>query len=165
MPDVWVVNASPVITLAKAGHLALLTEMADKILLPEAVAAELLMASAADPARQAVMGGWGTRIAVTETPATVLEWGLGAGETAVLAVALTRGDCTAVLDDAAGRKCARTLGIPAIGTLGIILRAKHQGRIASAARVMQDLRAVGLYLDDAMITDILRHSAGETWPL
>jgi predicted nucleic acid-binding protein len=165
VPNVWVVNASPVITLAKAGHLALLTEMADKILLPEAVAAELLMASAADPARQAVMGGWGTRIAVTETPATVLEWGLGAGETAVLAVALTRGDCTAVLDDAAGRKCARTLGIPAIGTLGIILRAKHQGRIASAARVMQDLRAVGLYLDDAMITDILRHSAGETWPL
>ena len=111
------------------------------------------------------MGGWGTRLAVTETPAMVLEWGLGAGETAVLAVALTRGDCTAVLDDAAGRKCARTLGIPAIGTLGIILRAKHQGRIASAARVMQDLRAVGLYLDDAMITDILRHSAGETWPL
>ena len=165
MPNVWVVNASPVITLAKAGHLALLTEMADKILLPEAVAAELLMASAADPARQAVMGGWGTRLAVTETPAMVLEWGLGAGETAVLAVALTRGNCTAVLDDAAGRKCARTLGIPVIGTLGVILRAKHQGRIASAARVMHDLRAAGLYLDDATITDILRHSAGETWPL
>ena len=165
MPDVWVVNASPVITLAKAGHLALLTEMADEILLPEAVVAELLMASADDLARQAVIGGWGTHIAVTETPATVLEWGLGAGETAVLAVALTRGDCTAVLDDAAGRKCARTLGIPIIGTLGVILRAKHQGRIASAARVMQDLRVAGLYLDDATIIDILRHSAGETWPL
>ena len=63
MRDVWVVNASPVITLAKAGHLVLLTEMADEILLPEAVAAELLMASAEDPARQAVVGGWGTRIA------------------------------------------------------------------------------------------------------
>jgi predicted nucleic acid-binding protein len=165
VPDVWVVNASPVITLAKAGHLALLTEMADEILLPEAVAAELLMASVEDPARQAVVSGWGTRLPVTETPATVLEWGLGAGETAVLAVSLTRGDCTVVLDDAAGRKCARTLGISVIGTLGVILRAKHQGRIASAARVMQDLRAAGLYLDDVTITDIVRHSAGETWPL
>jgi predicted nucleic acid-binding protein len=163
--DVWVVNASPVITLAKAGHLALLTEMADEILLPEAVAAELLIASAADAARQAVAGGWGTRIPVTEVPATVLEWGLGAGETAVLAVALVRGDCTAVLDDAAGRRCARTLGIPVIGTLGVVLRARHQGRIASAARVMQDLRVAGLYLDDATIADVLQHSAGETWPL
>jgi predicted nucleic acid-binding protein len=163
--NVWVVNASPVITLAKAGHLALLTEMADEILLPEAVAAELLIASAADAARQAVAGGWGIRIPVREVPATVLEWGLGAGETAVLAVALVRGDCTAVLDDAAGRRCASTLGIPVIGTLGVVLRAKHQGRIASAARVMQDLRVAGLYLDDATIADVLQHSAGETWPL
>ena len=74
MPDVWVVNASPVITLAKAGHLALLTEMADEILLPEAVAAELLMASVEDPARQAVVSGWGTRLPVTETPATAVSY-------------------------------------------------------------------------------------------
>ena len=65
----------------------------------------------------------------------------------------------------AGRRCARTLGIPVIGTLGVVLRAKHQGRIASAARVMQDLRVAGLYLDDATIADVLQHSAGETWPL
>jgi predicted nucleic acid-binding protein len=162
--DIWVVNASPVITLAKAGHLALLMEMANEILLPEAVVAELLMAPVTDPARQAVASGWGTRVPVTQMPDIVLEWGLGAGETAVLAVALARGDCTAVLDDAAGRKCARTLGIPVIGTLGVVLRAKYQGRIASAARIMQDLRAAGLYLDDATITNIL-HSAGETWPL
>src|SRR5262249_39999471 len=151
--------------LAKVGHLALLTETADEILLPEGVVAELLMAPATDPARQAVAGGGGTRISVTETPVTVLEWGLGAGETPVLAVALAHGDCTAVLDDAAGRKCARTLGIPVIGTLGVVLRAKRQGRIASAARVMQDLHAAGLYLDDTTITDVLRHSAGEAWPL
>ena len=165
MRDIWVVNASPVITLGKAGHLALLMEIADEILLPEAVVAELLAGPAADPARQAVAGGWGMRLPVAPVPATVLEWGLGVGETAVLAVALARGDCTAVLDDAAGRKCARTLGIPIIGTLGVVLRAKHQGRIASAARIMQDLLAAGLYLDDAMITNVLQHSAGETWPL
>ena len=165
MLDIWVVNASPVITMAKAGHLTLLTAMADEILLPEAVVAELLAGPAADPARQAVVGGWGTHIPVVEVPAVVLEWGLGAGETAVLAVALTRGDCTAVLDDAAGRKCARTLGIPVIGTLGVVLRAKHQGQIASAARIMQDLRAAGLHLDDTTITNVLQRSAGETWPI
>ena len=42
MPDRWVVNASPLITLAKAGHLALLTALAREILIPEAVVAEVV---------------------------------------------------------------------------------------------------------------------------
>jgi predicted nucleic acid-binding protein len=87
------------------------------------------------------------------------------GETAVLAVALARSDCMTVLDDAAGRRCARTLGIPVIGTLGVVLRAKRQGRIASAASIMRDLCAAGLYLDDAMVATVLRHGVGEVWPL
>ena len=96
MPDRWVVNASPVITLAKAGHLALLTALATEVLLPEAVVAEVLAGPVTDPARQAVEEGWGTRVAVPQVPVSVLEWGLGAGETAVLAVALARGNCTAI---------------------------------------------------------------------
>jgi predicted nucleic acid-binding protein len=45
MRNIWVVNASPVITFAKAGHLALLTELADEVLLPDAVVSELLAAA------------------------------------------------------------------------------------------------------------------------
>lgn len=163
MPDRWVVNASPVITLAKAGHLALFTLLATEVLLPEAVVTELLDGPVADPARQAVEGGWGTRVRVPTVPVPVLEWGLGLGETAVLAVALARGDCTAILDDAEGRRCARTLGVPVMGTLGVVVRAKQHGRIASAAEVVRALRAAGLYIDDALITTILRDGAGEVW--
>jgi hypothetical protein len=60
VPDRWVVKASPVITLAKAGHLVLLTVLATDVLLPEAVVAEVLDGPVTDPARQAVEGGWGT---------------------------------------------------------------------------------------------------------
>jgi predicted nucleic acid-binding protein len=158
------VNASPVITLAKAGHLALLTALATEVLLPEAVVAEVLDGPGTDPARQAVEGGWGTRVAVPRVPVSVLEWGLGAGETAVLAVALARGGSTAILDDAVSRRCARTMGIPVMGTLGVVVRAKKQGRIASAAVVMQALRMAGLYVDDALVTTVLRDSVGEAWP-
>jgi predicted nucleic acid-binding protein len=164
VPDRWVVNASPVITLAKAGHLALLTALATEVLLPEAVVAEVLAGPVTDPARQAVEEGWGTRVAVPRVPVSVLEWGLGAGETAVLAVALAEGDCTAILDDAASRRCARTLGIPSMGTLGIVVRAKHQGRLASAAVVIGALRAAGLYVDEALMARVLRESVGEVWP-
>ena len=41
MPEHWVVNASPLITLAKARHLALLTALATEVLIPEAVVAEV----------------------------------------------------------------------------------------------------------------------------
>ena len=145
MPEVWVVNASPVITLAKAGRLDLLTRLTDDLLLPDAVANEILQAPASDPARQAVEQGWGQRVSVDNMPAMVLEWGLGAGETAAITIALQRSECTAVLDDAQGRKCALTLGVPMIGTLGVVLRAKRFGHVESAANIVRDLKNVGLY--------------------
>lgn len=163
MPNVWIVNASPIITLAKADHLALLTELADEILLPDAVVSEILAAPGSDPARQAVENGWGQRVSGVNIPTALLEWGLGAGETAVLAIALAQGASTVVLDDAQGRKCARTLGLPVIGTLGVVLRAKHMGHVESAALILQDLRSAGLYLDDATITLALQHAVGEEW--
>ncbi|HYW83217.1 MAG TPA: DUF3368 domain-containing protein, partial [Spirochaetia bacterium] len=61
-----------------------------------------------------------------------MEWGLGPGETAVLGVALERAHCTAVLDDASARACARAFDIPLIGTLGVVLRARQRGVIPSA---------------------------------
>lgn len=163
MPETWVVNASLVITLAKAGHLGLITALTSEVLVPEAVALEILAAPATDPARQAMEAGWSQRIAAVEVPSAVLEWGLGDGESAVLAVALARQGCSAVLDDALGRKCARTLGVPLLGTLGIVLRAKKQGHIPVAEQVLRDLCAVGLYLDDDTIAHALRHSVGESW--
>jgi predicted nucleic acid-binding protein len=104
--EVFVVNASPVITLAKAGHLALLTDLADAVFLPDAVVVEVLAGPESDPARRALEVGWGTRVPVSRMPAVVLEWGLGAAEAAVIAVALEDPGRIAVLDDAQGRKCA-----------------------------------------------------------
>ena len=162
MSDIWVVNASPVIALAKAGRLQLLQELCDELLLPEAVAAEILAGPPSDPARQAIQGGWGTAVAAQIIPPELLEWGLGPGETAVLAVASERGPGTAVLDDAAARTCAKALGVPVIGTLGVVLRAKKRGFLASAADVLKALRSAGLHLDDAVVGPALE-SIGETW--
>jgi predicted nucleic acid-binding protein len=43
---------------------------------------------------------------------------LGAGETAVLSYALAWPDYVAVIDDVAGRRCASSLDIKVIGTVG-----------------------------------------------
>jgi predicted nucleic acid-binding protein len=159
---VWVPNASPVIVLAKAGRLGLIAELCDRVLLPEAVALELLAGPADDPARLAVATGWGQRVAPDSCPSGLIEWGLGAGETSVLAVALQHPPCTVLLDDASARAAARTFGVSTLGTLGILVRARLRGLIASAAQALQDVRDAGLYLDDATIAAALRQ-IGEDW--
>jgi hypothetical protein len=69
--DVWVVNASPIIILARAGHLGLITDLANQVLVPAAVVSEVLAGPEADPARLALERGWGQRVVVEEVPVPV----------------------------------------------------------------------------------------------
>lgn len=52
--SIWVVNSSPIITLAKIGRLDLLISQNLKILVPEAVADEIASGPPDDPARLAI---------------------------------------------------------------------------------------------------------------
>lgn len=163
MSEVWIANASPVIVLAKAGYLNLLKDLPSELVLPEAVVVEILAGPESDPSRQAIEHGWGYRNHPSKIPPQLLEWGLGAGETAVLALALERAPATAILDDAVARACAKAFGIPLLGTLGVILRAKKRGLVSDAAEVLRKLRSVGLHLDDRTIRLALGRF-GEAWP-
>lgn len=162
MTDLWIVNASPIITLAKAGHLRLLLAQAPELWIPEPVALELLAGDPEDPARKQIESGWGKRVPLDRIASEVLEWGLGPGESSVLTLAAQAPSSLAVLDDASARSCARALGIPVTGTLGVILRAKLQGMIPSAAEVVQSLRSANLYLDSKTIQRALA-GVGEEW--
>lgn len=151
-----VVNASPLIVLAKIGRLPLLDALGTEVIIPEPVALEVLAGEIRDPARVSLEAGYGSRLSLTEIPDAVIEWSLGAGESSVIATCLMRPGSTAVLDDAEARACARTLRVPLIGTLGIVARARVRGLIPAAATVFADLRAVGLFLDDAIVHAVLR---------
>lgn len=160
MADAWVVNASPVIALGHAGRLDLLEILPSQLLLPDAVVEEIV-AGPDDPARRALLSGWGSRRLVT-VPESVAEWGLGKGESAVVALALEL-HATAVLDDRNARRCAKALGIPIIGTLGIIIRAKKRGLVDAAGPVIRSVLDAGLYYEDDAVHRLLR-SVGENWP-
>lgn len=101
---VTIPDASPLIALAKVARLELLG--AD-VLLPRAVADEVLAGPVGDPARLLVESGRFGAYPDVAVPIAVQEWGLGAGESAVLALAMERSGVVAVLDDAQGRRCAR----------------------------------------------------------
>jgi predicted nucleic acid-binding protein len=159
VPEDFVVNASPLITLARAGHLNLLGELAGDVWVPEAVALEIL-AGPRDSAGTALIAGFGLRRDV-QVPAAVAEWGLGRGESAVLALALELPG-TAILDDRSARRCAAALGISVLGTLGVIALAKRKGVIPAAEPVLRAVLGAGLYYDEASLEALLR-GLGESW--
>ena len=164
MPDTWVVNASPLISLAKIGRLDLLRAEGRDVLIPAAVEEEILAGPRDDAASIALTARAFAEPVVSAQRVEVLEWGLGAGETAVLSLALDRGaTATAVIDDREARAAARVLGVRLIGTLGVVIRARRDNRIPAAASVIADLRRVGLRLDDALVRQALRQFVGEEW--
>ena len=155
----WVINASPVIALARIGQVELLTRLPEQAVIPRAVADELMRAPEDDPARRAVESGSFKIIKTPAPPPAVLTWDLGSGESAVLSYALAHPQWVVVLDDGAARRCARSLALGMTGTLAVVILAKQHGIIESAAQVLHALRGADFRLDDA----IIRAALGETW--
>jgi len=152
-----VVNASPLIYLGYAGLIPLLQGAGSPVLVTETVAEEIRRRGLRDPTVQILSAvSWLKEVKpVVERPEVTL-WDLGAGETSVLSWALQHPGCMAILDDRAARRCAQALGIPLIGTLGLVLRAKRQGQIAAARPILRKLREVGMYLSDRIVEQALR---------
>lgn len=163
MSEGWLLNASPIIALAKVNRLDLLERLAPEICIPPTVVKEITAGPEDDPGRRALEIGWGQRLPESGFRPEVLGWSLGAGETEVLSVALEKPGWTAVIDDATARSCARSVGVPVIGTLGVVLRAKRQGLVASAGKIIRDLRQSGLYFDDHFVRTVLKQVVGEDW--
>ena len=157
----WVVDASPIILLAKTGHLDLLPASADELLIPKAVAEEIRQGPSDDPAR-AWLDTEGEK-AVESTgpvPETVAAWDLGRGESRVLSVGVRRPGWTAVVDDGAARRCGKGLDVPVLGTLGVLVVAKREGVFESVRPATRALRQAGLHVSDAVVEQVLR-MAGE----
>ncbi len=161
--DQWVSNASPLIVLARAGHLDLLHGLPTPVLVPAAVMLELRAGDARDGAADAVRAlEFVSRVDDIDVPNSIASWRLDAGESQVLAHAAARKDAGVLLDDRAARRCARTLGLPLLGTIGLIVRAKRVGVVAAASPVIRAVVDAGLYIDEGIVTAVLAE-LGETW--
>lgn len=155
-----VVNASPLITLFRSGQADLLPSLFDRIVIPEAVWQEVVVAGRDDAAAPELGSQpWAIREPVVAAPRVEI-WNLGAGETAVPSYALAHSGVRAVVDDADARRCARTLDIPLLGTGGLLLLAKRRGLLASVAAGLEKLRGAGLWLSDDLVR-LLTAQAGE----
>ena len=137
-------NTSPILNLAIVGHIALLREQFGEIIIPPAVLAELRVdddLSGSENVRAVLKAGW-LRVAQFESSALVrvLERDLDRGEAEAIAVAIELNAEHILLDEREGRRIAKTLGLTVSGVLGVLVKARLDGRLPSLREAREALR-------------------------
>lgn len=157
MNENWVLDASPLILLGKAGLLKTVSPLAKVWIIPEGVIREVEVKRPIEPYLSEI--SYSSEVVqenVSKIHPSIAAWDLGQGESEALTLALVgKPGIGVVLDDLQARKCAALLDIPLIGSLGLVVLAKRKGLLNLAKPEFERLKAVGLHIDSAMLTRIL----------
>jgi len=155
-------NTTAISELAKVGGVSLLQGVFGRVLIPEEVYAELI--SGNHPAAAIVpTADWievrsvSQRMHVTALREAA---GLDLGEAAAIVLGQELNADWLVLDDRTARRAASARGIPHVGTIGILLRAKEQGLLTSVKMMLDSLIAQGTRIGNSLYKEALR-AAGE----
>ena len=102
---------------------------------------------------------WVTVVTPTATDlATLPPSQLGLGERSVMAYATTHQIAIVGLDDQQARLLAKTLGLHVMGTLGVLIQAKRAGYIESVRPLLEQLKAQGFYMSQALFEATLQQA-------
>ena len=155
-------DTSPLRCLAHLGLLDLLRVLYGQVLVPPAVANELLFAKPQFPA-----------IDVTTLPFVQVQGPhsqqsvqphlslLDAGEAEALALAVEVGANLVLIDERHGDAVAKQLGLVTIGTLGVLLRGKTAGHVVVVGPLIDQLQqGLGFFVSAALKAQVLK-LAGE----
>jgi predicted nucleic acid-binding protein len=162
MPDRAVLcDASPLIYLHRIGQLDVLRRLYGEIIVPAAVAEELRVGRQLSfdcPQLAALPWVHIEPLPGNASPMVVPD--LGPGEAELIALARLHPGCVVVIDETLGRHIAKLNGLAVTGTVGVLLRAKQRGHIASLTGSLNRLLAEGFWLDDDTFR-WLQKAAGE----
>jgi len=144
-----VVDSACLIALERIGQLAVLTSLFEPIYAPPAVEREF---------------GSSPPWLIVEAPqdqalVVALKMVVDDGEAEAIALACER-RCRVILDDRQARSVAKQLALPLIGTVGVLVRAKHAGIILAVGPLLSALEMGGFFLSDSLKEEALR-LAGE----
>jgi predicted nucleic acid-binding protein len=152
MPEKWVVNASPLISLARLNQTSLLFELCDEMVIPSGVAGEINQGTDDDPAKLWFHKSGMDRVKdVGMISPVIAAWDLGRGESEVINWAYNYPSYETILDDRAARNCALSLNIRVRGTIGVILLAKQRQKIKRVKPLLNQLIQNGFRIDPELI--------------
>jgi predicted nucleic acid-binding protein len=141
-------DSSTLIHLAAIGRIDLLRTFFERIVIPPAVWEEVVVEgrerAGALEVEQAKRAGWIEIQTATNLPLLrLLEHQLDAGEAQVIALAVEQSATLILLDESEARQIAALYNLPKTGTIGILIRAKQEGKIESLRTELDRLRGPG----------------------
>ena len=156
-----VADAGPLIGLARVARLDLLRDLFRRVIIPNAVAAELCMGSGLPGATALAAArdkGWLKMVAVSNTSEALLAV-LDLGEAEAITFAKREG-ALLLIDESTGRTAAVRTGVHVFGTGAVLIRAKEEGLIAEVRPELNKLLAAQYRISIPLQREILRR-AGE----
>jgi len=141
MAERLVVNTGPLIALQRADALDVVGRLPFEFLSPIEVRDELL--EGVRHGRAPVSPPWVRFTPLGKPLDRLARANLGAGEAAVIELALEEGIQPVVIDERRGRRAALAVGLQVKGTLGLLGRAKELGEAAGLRHVRRRLRTRG----------------------
>lgn len=153
----WVLNASPVILLAKAEVIQFVPRLCSELVVTAGTTQEVLHSNMGDEGNAWLRGEGAIHVRrAPEIPSTIAALGLGLGESEVIAWLLANPGFEGVLDDLQARRCARSLQLPIIGSLRVLIVLKEHGFISSIKPAVSRIMDAGSYLSEALIREALQ---------
>jgi len=152
-------NTSPIINFANVGQLDLLNPLYGDITIPQAVFHEITVMGAGQAgAKEVETCSWfSTRTVQNTAVVNSLRVDLDAGEAEAIALALEIKADLLLMDERHGCAMAQQMNVMCSGILGVLVKAKHQGLIATVKPILDDLIATaGFWVDDALYHHILQ---------
>jgi hypothetical protein len=153
-----VCDTSPLLILAKAGRLRLLTTLYETVEIPSAVLDEVNVRERPDA--EAIRQWRHKHDVLVREPSdpslNALSEELGDGERAALALAIERDAALVVLDDQEGRRVAKRRGISVTGTIGVLVEARATGQIDSLRTELDRVVEAGLWMSESFYERLLQ---------
>jgi predicted nucleic acid-binding protein len=151
-------DSSTLVSLAAIGQLHLLHEFFGRVILPGAVLSEVLAGGAGKPGfHELTTLEWLEVIAVQDRNALQPLDHLDLGEAEAIVLAQELGADLLLMDELDGRQAAAERGLRLISVLGLLSRAKHEGRIDAVRPLVQRLRdEMRFRISETLLQRVLR---------
>lgn len=155
-------DSSTLINLAIIGRLSLLREFYGKITVPPAVFREVVTEGQGKPETAVVeaahQAGWiEVLLPRDQNLLKLLKRDLDDGESEAIALAVEQKADIVFLDESDAREVAEVYGLRKTGVIGILIRAKLQGRIKSLKEELDRLRfEAGFWIAEELYQRVLR---------
>jgi predicted nucleic acid-binding protein len=159
-----VADTNPLFYLLSIGHIDLLPQLFERVLVPDAVYKELCHPAAPKPAREWVeaLPPWMEVMSVHSIDDVALQ-SLGAGERAAITLAIALCADLILIDERKGTAVALSKGLDVTGTLGVLRLAARRG-LVNLAEAFEQLKRTNFRYRQEVLDAILRQEADHNDP-